>query len=154
MDRLFRIVHPVGSLLAHTAWRAMCHRAHPRCGDGFHPRITAVRPALALTTADRFRWLLDMDRDEEGMRVLADLHGDGDLENEKALDEFREIKDGVLADVRPAPASVHYTERDTATSGGPQLREDVEQVSIKGLDRHVGPSFCPTRALSRPPPSC
>lgn len=45
------------------------------------------------------RWLLDMDRDEEGMRVLADLHGEGDPDNELAKDEFREIKEGVLAEV-------------------------------------------------------
>lgn len=45
------------------------------------------------------RWLLDMDLDEEGMKVLADLHGDGDAESPKARDEFREIKEGVIADV-------------------------------------------------------
>lgn len=44
------------------------------------------------------RWLLDMDLDEEGMKVLADLHGDGDAESPKARDEFREIKEGVIAD--------------------------------------------------------
>ncbi|KAM0751863.1 general substrate transporter [Meredithblackwellia eburnea MCA 4105] len=44
------------------------------------------------------RWLLDQDMDEEGMQVLADLHGDGDLESPKAREEFREIKEGVLAD--------------------------------------------------------
>ena len=44
------------------------------------------------------RWLIDIGRDEEGMRVLADLHG-GDLENRVAKAEFREIKDTVLADV-------------------------------------------------------
>lgn len=45
------------------------------------------------------RWLLDMDMDEEGMRVLADLHGNGDAENEVAREEFREIKENVLAEV-------------------------------------------------------
>ena len=44
------------------------------------------------------RWLIDIGRDEEGMRVLAYLHG-GDLENRVAKAEFREIKDTVLADV-------------------------------------------------------
>jgi hypothetical protein len=33
------------------------------------------------------------------MRVLADLH-DGDIENEKAREEFREIKEKVQAEVR------------------------------------------------------
>ncbi|GJN94143.1 hypothetical protein Rhopal_007217-T1 [Rhodotorula paludigena] len=40
------------------------------------------------------RWLLDTDQDEEGMGVLADLHGDGDPEDERAQEEFREIKEG------------------------------------------------------------
>jgi len=35
-----------------------------------------------------------------GMQVLADLHG-GHVSNMKAEDEFREIKEGVLRDVRP-----------------------------------------------------
>lgn len=39
-----------------------------------------------------------MDMDEEGMRVLADLHGEGDPANETARDEFREIKENVLAE--------------------------------------------------------
>ena len=46
------------------------------------------------------RWLLDTDQDEDGMRVLADLHGQGDPDNEEARREFREIKEGVVADVR------------------------------------------------------
>ncbi|GAA5927224.1 hypothetical protein JCM3775_002484 [Rhodotorula graminis] len=44
------------------------------------------------------RWLLDTDQDEEGMGVLADLHGDGDPEDERAQEEYREIKEGVLAE--------------------------------------------------------
>ncbi|SCV74738.1 BQ2448_7767 [Microbotryum intermedium] len=44
------------------------------------------------------RWLLDMDMDEEGMKVLADLHGDGDPDDERAKDEFREIKESVLTE--------------------------------------------------------
>ncbi|PWY96868.1 hypothetical protein BCV70DRAFT_109387 [Testicularia cyperi] len=42
------------------------------------------------------RWLLDQDRDEEGMRVLADLHGRGDPTEPRAKLEFREIKENVL----------------------------------------------------------
>ena len=49
------------------------------------------------------RWLLDTDQDEDGMRVLADIHGRGDPEDEKARNEFREIKEGVLADVSAEP---------------------------------------------------
>ncbi|KAL5495180.1 hypothetical protein ACEPAI_642 [Sanghuangporus weigelae] len=43
------------------------------------------------------RWLIDTDRDDEGMRVLADLHG-GDPNNPVALDEYQEIKDRVMAE--------------------------------------------------------
>lgn len=35
------------------------------------------------------------------MRVIADIHGMGDPEEEAAKDEFRLIKEGVLADVGP-----------------------------------------------------
>lgn len=44
------------------------------------------------------RWLLDMDLDDEGMGVLADLHGDGDPEDERAREEFREIKESVFSE--------------------------------------------------------
>ena len=46
------------------------------------------------------RWLLDTDQDKEGMRVIADLYGEGDANNKHARREFREIKEAVLADVR------------------------------------------------------
>lgn len=42
------------------------------------------------------RWLLDKDMDEEGMRVLADLHGAGDPTEPRAKLEYREIKENVL----------------------------------------------------------
>lgn len=47
------------------------------------------------------RWLLDIDQDIAGMRVLVDLHG-GDTRNEKARQEYTEIKEAVLDD-RLAP---------------------------------------------------
>lgn len=47
------------------------------------------------------RWLLDTDQDRAGMRVLVDLHG-GDPRNEKARQEYTEIKEAVLDD-RLAP---------------------------------------------------
>ncbi|KZS93142.1 general substrate transporter [Sistotremastrum niveocremeum HHB9708] len=40
------------------------------------------------------RWLIDTDKDEEGMRVLVALHG-GNPADLTALDEFREIKENV-----------------------------------------------------------
>lgn len=45
------------------------------------------------------RWLIDTDKDADGMRVIADLHG-GDPNNEEAQAEFQEIKDRVMSEVR------------------------------------------------------
>lgn len=42
------------------------------------------------------RWLCDKDKDKEAMRVLADLHGNGDPRSRKAKREYREIKGNVL----------------------------------------------------------
>lgn len=42
------------------------------------------------------RWLLDNDHDEEGIVVIANLYGGGDIHNAKARDEYREIKMSVL----------------------------------------------------------
>ena len=42
------------------------------------------------------RWLLDNDHDEEGIVVIANLYGRGDIHNPHARDEYREIKMNVL----------------------------------------------------------
>ena len=42
------------------------------------------------------RWLLDNDHDEEGIVVIANLYGGGDIHNQRAREEFREIKMDVL----------------------------------------------------------
>lgn len=42
------------------------------------------------------RWLLDHDNDIEGMIVISDLYADGDIEDEVAKVEFRQIKENVL----------------------------------------------------------
>ncbi|KAI9782223.1 MAG: hypothetical protein M1839_005337 [Geoglossum umbratile] len=42
------------------------------------------------------RWLLDNDHDEEGIVVIANLYGGGDIHNHKAREEYREIKMDVL----------------------------------------------------------
>ncbi|KAL2259087.1 hypothetical protein VTK26DRAFT_7369 [Humicola hyalothermophila] len=42
------------------------------------------------------RWLLDNDHDEEGIVVIANLYGGGDIHNPRARDEFRDIKMNVL----------------------------------------------------------
>src|ERR1700761_1760950 len=41
-------------------------------------------------------WLLDNDHDEEGIIVIANLYGEGDIHNDKARQEYREIKMNVL----------------------------------------------------------
>ena len=63
-----------------------------------HLRITQVAhisPGLAMC-ANRIRWLLDNDHDEEGIIVIANLYGGGDIHNDKARQEYREIKMNVL----------------------------------------------------------
>ncbi|KAF8812059.1 general substrate transporter [Phlegmacium glaucopus] len=45
------------------------------------------------------RWLIDNDKDQEGLQVLADLHG-GDLNNSVAQAEFKEIRDKVISEAR------------------------------------------------------
>ncbi|KAK1772356.1 hypothetical protein QBC33DRAFT_574975 [Phialemonium atrogriseum] len=42
------------------------------------------------------RWLLDNDHDEEGIVVIANLYGGGDIHNPRAREEFRDIKMDVL----------------------------------------------------------
>ncbi|KAG5647625.1 hypothetical protein DXG03_008978 [Asterophora parasitica] len=59
----------------------------PRCSK------TAYTEEITLTRA-LSRWLIDTDKEEDGMRVLADLHG-GDLDHPKAVAEFEEIKEKV-----------------------------------------------------------
>ncbi|BDD57950.1 hypothetical protein MAP00_003268 [Monascus purpureus] len=50
----------------------------------------------SLVICESPRWLLDNDHDEEGMVVIANLYGKGDLHNDKARQEYRDIKMNVL----------------------------------------------------------
>ncbi|KAK1728200.1 uncharacterized protein BDZ83DRAFT_767871 [Colletotrichum acutatum] len=50
----------------------------------------------SLVIVESPRWLLDNDHDEEGIVVIANLYGKGDIHNQKARDEYREIKMNVL----------------------------------------------------------
>ena len=43
-------------------------------------------------------WLIDNDKDQEGLQVLVDLHG-GDLDNSVAQGEFKEIRAKVILEV-------------------------------------------------------
>ncbi|KAK2739037.1 hypothetical protein FQN57_006719 [Myotisia sp. PD_48] len=50
----------------------------------------------SLVICESPRWLLDHDHDEEGMVVIANLYGGGDIHNDKARQEYRDIKMNVL----------------------------------------------------------
>ncbi|KAL4241761.1 major facilitator superfamily protein [Abortiporus biennis] len=57
--------------------------------------IGALLALGSLAMPESPRWLIDTDKDVEGMRVIADLHG-GDPENLIARAEFQEIKERVI----------------------------------------------------------
>ncbi|KAH6916835.1 sugar transporter STP1 [Coprinopsis sp. MPI-PUGE-AT-0042] len=46
------------------------------------------------------RWLIDHSKDAEGLRVIADLHGAGDLNSEAVRAEYQEIRSKVLEERR------------------------------------------------------
>nr|CAG8565505.1 8479_t:CDS:10 [Entrophospora candida] len=59
-----------------------------------------VIPAAILAVSTIFlpfspRWLLDHDRDEEGLKVIADLRSNGDKSDANVLSEYNEIKENV-----------------------------------------------------------
>ncbi|KAK2755657.1 hypothetical protein FQN54_005806 [Arachnomyces sp. PD_36] len=56
----------------------------------------ALLGAGSLIICESPRWLLDNDHDEEGLVVIANLYGEGDVHNNKARQEYREIKRGVF----------------------------------------------------------
>ena len=68
-----------------------------------------------------------MDRDEEGMRVIADLHG-GDSEDLLAKAEFQEIKDRVIFE-----ASDYF-----GTSKGKYLQANSGRAAKAGRTRICG----------------
>ncbi|KDQ53923.1 hypothetical protein JAAARDRAFT_38894 [Jaapia argillacea MUCL 33604] len=58
-------------------------------------------PAIILSTGmllfpESPRWLIDHDREEEALQILADLHGGGDKNHELVVLEFEEIKGQVM----------------------------------------------------------
>ncbi|KAI0001912.1 general substrate transporter [Russula vinacea] len=59
--------------------------------------IGAILAAGSLVLPESPRWLIDVDRDNEGMRVIVDLHG-GDPEDLVAKAEFHEIKQRVISE--------------------------------------------------------
>ncbi|EIN14124.1 general substrate transporter [Punctularia strigosozonata HHB-11173 SS5] len=59
--------------------------------------IGSILAGGSLLMPESPRWLIDTDRDAEGMRVLADLHG-GDPEDVMAQAEYQEIKETINAE--------------------------------------------------------
>ncbi|KAF8320267.1 general substrate transporter [Clavulina sp. PMI_390] len=57
--------------------------------------IGAILALGSLMMPESPRWLIDNDQDENGKKVILDLHGD-DPDNEEALKEFQEIKEAVM----------------------------------------------------------
>ncbi|EKM61224.1 uncharacterized protein PHACADRAFT_247698 [Phanerochaete carnosa HHB-10118-sp] len=70
--------------------------------------IGAILAAGSLAMPESPRWLIDHDKDAEGMRVIADLHG-GDPEDLVARSEFQEIKERVLFDRENGDARTYAT---------------------------------------------
>jgi MFS family permease len=60
------------------------------------PRYVFLICSLSFLGLIWVRWLLDNDHNEEGMVVIANLYGGGDIHNPKAREEYREIKLNVL----------------------------------------------------------
>ena len=106
VGRLFLLFHRVQLVLANTFIFTSGDWYIFGRGISFHPGESSVRVPYSLRIIPRCliiigatcRWLIDTGKDDEGMRVLADLHG-GDLEDRVAKAEFREIKDKVMAEV-------------------------------------------------------
>jgi hypothetical protein len=75
---------------------AMCHWRHPRRGFLAHARESKACASLSyvICVIKSVRWLIDVGRDAEGLRVLADLHG-GDPEHPDAVAEFEEIQNTI-----------------------------------------------------------
>jgi hypothetical protein len=62
------------------------------------PRYILINILATLLTVPR-RWLIDVGREAEGLRVIADLHG-GDPESPEAVAEFEEIQGTIEEFVR------------------------------------------------------
>lgn len=54
------------------------------------------------------RWLLNHDHDAEGIVVIADLTSNGDVQDERARSEYREIKEAILIDRLEGESSYYY----------------------------------------------
>jgi sugar porter (SP) family MFS transporter len=69
--------------------------------------IGVILAAGSLAMPESPRWLIDVSKDAEGLRVIIDLHG-GDEQDELARAEYQEIKDAVMLE-RESGESRSYT---------------------------------------------
>jgi hypothetical protein len=74
------------------------------------------------------RWLIDTNKDDEGMRVIADLHG-GDLDNPVATAEFREIKHKVLMEVS---TGFHHSIMNSTQMAPSVIQEKLDRMQPCG----------------------
>ena len=101
VDRIFLLFHKQRFVMESTVvravlhWSAACRRLLSDAGEPTVGLPAHYRPELR--SCD-IRWLIDNDKDAEGMQVIADLHG-GDPEDLVARAEFQEIKERVLFEV-------------------------------------------------------
>ncbi|KAH3679751.1 hypothetical protein WICPIJ_008545 [Wickerhamomyces pijperi] len=54
------------------------------------------------------RWLLNHDHDAEGIVVIADLTSNGDVQDDRAISEFREIKEAIIIDRLEGESSYYH----------------------------------------------
>lgn len=92
--------------MENTTVHTMHHWHHPSvwiADDAGEPKVGLGPQNWRIITLTKTfnvdRWLLDVDRDEEGMQVLVDLHG-GDPNDVTANEEFQDIKDRIIFEVR------------------------------------------------------
>jgi hypothetical protein len=76
----------------------MSRRRFPIRGKLHHARISSVSPHRSEEYILKCRFLVDTDREVEGLRVIADFQGKP-LDHEDVLLEYKEIRDAVLLDV-------------------------------------------------------
>lgn len=112
----------------------------PRCANNLQTLIQTL-------IVSSQRWLIDSGRDEEGMIVIADLHG-GDMNGTVAKAEFNEIKDKVVAEVCHcvvlSPLAMRSQCFVASFWGGPVVQNDVEEISKTCIISNVLSGFCTT----------
>jgi|TARA_R110002003_G_scaffold290_7_gene18584 hypothetical protein len=77
------------------------------------------------------RWLASKDRWEEALSVLANLHGNGDLNNPKVLAEYKEIED-----------ALRFEREQADTSFGALIKPRIVKRVILGMSIQMWSQLC------------